>query len=385
MHIVVVEDDAGAQTMLAKSLTQWQHTVIPAASGRQALEVIATAHIDMIITKRLLPDINGVELCQKVRALKMNHSIFILLVVAQESLLDQTVGSFSAADDLIVAPFNQDRLRFKTVIAERMSRLERELNQNFLAIKKNYFQTIYLLLQLLGTYDAKTAAHCRRVGNLALLMAKRHPGVPTDDYPVIEACGSLHDIGFIGLPQPVLNRRRTEISGEHLDLYRSHSLRGESILAQLDLLRPVSKLVRMHHEQYNGRGFPDGLAADQIPLAARIVSAASVYDDLVHLEKAALARVPEYLQQHRGYQLEPALVDLLLEINLNKLQEEERRDDCDVTISELTPGMVLAGDVLMKSGAFLMAADTRLDAGHIQKLKRYHELGNIIEKVYIRK
>jgi len=153
----------------------------------------------------------------------------------------------------------------------------------------------------------------------------------------------------------------------------------------VDLLRPVAKVVRMHHEQANGRGFPDGLTDSQIPLAASVVNAASSYDHLRSVQKIQLKKIPEQLQHMRGYQLDPELVDLLLEYNIEQMQEDAKLTELDVEIDDLEPGMVLSRDVCMRTGAFFMGSDTTIDAAIIAKLKQYYELGNITSTVFINK
>lgn len=385
MNILLVEDDISHLEKVEKYLKQRGHHVLTAGNAEKALSIMAETSTDMVMAKRILPEINGIELCKKIRATKSEHHIHLLLMVAANGLQNINQIIDCGVDDVITWPVEMDALVFKLQSADRSIALERELNQKFLAIRRNYYQSIDVLAQLIDAYDNQVGDHCRRVGKLSLSLAKRHPQVAMQDYPIIEACGRLHDIGLIGLPRPLLNKRRTELRGEETTLYRSHSERGEKILGGMDLMRPIARLVRMHHEQHNGRGFPDGLSGDRLPIGAAIVSAASIYDDLVHLEKVALEDIAGHLQPFRGYQLAPDLVDLLLEANLANIQEEAKKTDRMVLIANLDKGMVLNQDLIMKSGAFLMAAGTVLDETMIEKLKRYHLSGNIFDKVSIRK
>ena len=141
----------------------------------------------------------------------------------------------------------------------------------------------------------------------------------------------------------------------------------------------------MHHEQINGRGFPDGLNDRQIPLTAMVVGAASVYDHLVHHKHIPLDQIPELLQPYRGYQISAELIDLLLAINLEQIEAEAKRTYREIDVEQLQAGMILANDIHMRTGAFVMGADTSIDASVIEKLKRYHELGNINSSVFIKK
>ena len=385
MNILLVDDDATTLKLLEKSVVKWGYTVQTAANGIQAVDLIQNSHIDVLVSDWLMPKMNGLELCEKVRALDLSRYIYIILISAQNTRIDIVRGLEGGVDDYITKPLNLDELHARIEIGARIIKLERELNQKYRTIKNNYYQTVHMFTHLLETYNRALGGHSRRVGQLSLQMAKRHGSVQPHDYPVIEASGLLHDIGLIGLPDGLVGKSLKEMTGDEKSLYHSHPERGERILNQVDLLRPVAKMIRMHHEQANGRGFPDGLEASQIPLNVSLVSAASAYDHLRYFQKIEFEQIPEYLQQMRGYQLEPSLVDLLLEINIEQMQEEAKRTEVDVEIDDLKPGMVLSRDVCMRTGAFFMASDTRIERDTIAKLKQYYELGNIASSVFIQK
>jgi putative two-component system response regulator len=182
-----------------------------------------------------------------------------------------------------------------------------------------------------------------------------------------------------------LSKPTIAYSGDEKKLYRSHPERGEELLKKVDLLKPVARIVRMHHEQPDGLGFPDGLTKDQIPVESQLVSAASIYDDLVHRRGIPLAAIPEQLQQLRGYQIDQPLVDLLLEYHMLQMEAEASARDRKISLDELKDGMMLSRDVLMKTGASVLPANMRVDNSAIDKLKNYLALGNISGSVFIYK
>jgi HD-GYP domain-containing protein (c-di-GMP phosphodiesterase class II) len=276
-------------------------------------------------------------------------------------------------------------LRARLEIGCRIINLERELDQKFLAIKRNYYQTVRLFIHFLETYDKQLGSHCRRVGKLSLNLARRASSISDDEHPVIEAAGFLHDIGLIGLPRSLFTKPLIELTGEEKNLYHTHPQRGEESLRQVDMLTPVARIVRMHHEQPDGFGFPDGLTGDRIPMGAQIVSAASIYDNLVYLKGISLAEIPEKLHQMRGYIIDTQLVELLLEYNIVQIEAEEKQCDRAISLNELKTGMVLSRDVVMKTGASALPAETRIDNTVVEKLKHFVDLGNITGKVFIYK
>lgn len=385
MNILLVDDDATTLSLLEKSLSKWGYHITTAENGIQAVELLQHNPVDMIVSDWLMPEMDGLALCEKVRSLDLDHYIYIILISAQDTRTDVVRGLEGGVDDYITKPLNPDELRARLEIGARVIKLERELNQKFLAIKRNYYQSLHMFTQLLETYHKELGGHSRRVGELSLKLAERHPDIQPEDYPIIEAAGMLHDIGLIGLPGTLVEKSVPEMNGEEKKLYYSHPERGELILDQIDLLRPVATLVRLHHEQPNGRGFPDGLSKEQIPLGALVVSAASIYDNMLHQQSLDFDELTHKIQQLRGYQLPSAVVDLLLDMNLENKEAESKRTFKEMDIEDLQPGMVLASDVHMKTGAFVMSANTRIDDEAIGKLKRYYELGNISSNVFINK
>jgi len=384
MNVLLVDDDSITLSLLEKSMPKWGHTILWAENAQLALDHLTKNEIDIIIGW-LTPEINGLQLCQTIRALELKRYIYILLICDPDKCANVVRGLPNGADDYMTKPLNLDELQARVEIGARIIKLERELNQKYLAIKRNYYQSIHMFTQMLETYNKKLGGHSRRVGRYALQLANWHPDVKPEDYPIVEAGGLLHDIGLIGLPEALVTKSLPEMTGDEKRDYHAHPERGELILNRVDLLRPVAKIVRMHHEQPNGRGFPDGLTDKQIPLAASVVGAASIYDHFVHHKNIPLDKIPEQLQQYRGYQISADLVDLLLEINLEQIQEEAKRTYREIDIEELQAGMILANDIRIRTGAFVMGADTCIDASVIEKLKRYHELGNINRSVFIKK
>ncbi|MCJ8501275.1 HD-GYP domain-containing protein [Desulfatitalea alkaliphila] len=386
MHIVAVGLSTALAATSEKILTQWGHTVTAVTATRRALDTIAADGVDMVMAAYPLPDGQTNEFLTGLKEAANTRTPYLLLLTEGAAWPDGD-SAYPVLDlhDVSAHPIDAALLRSKTALAERLSALGQDLDRKLLVIRRNYYQTVETLSRLIEAYDESVGAHCRRVGRLALHLAKRHPAVDAAAYPVVEAAGMLHDIGMVGLPAAVLKKRRTELAGSEGMLYRSHAERGEAVLGATDLLRPVARLVRSHHEQHNGRGFPDGLKGDRIPVGAAIVSAASLYDDLVHRERVDPKRVPEQLQRCRGYQLRPDLIGLLLEANLELMQKENQRVDRMVDIESLEAGMVLSREVLMKSGAFCMAPNTPLSEEIIKKLKHYYEMGNIANKVFVKK
>ncbi len=385
MNILIADDDPVTLKLLSARLNLWGHTIHQAVDGNAAWETIGSTPIDIVVSDWVMPGMDGLELCRRIRENHAASYIYLILISAQDSKADIVRGLESGVDDYITKPIDMDALRARIEIGVRIVNLERTLNRKIEFITANHYQTIRMFSRMMEVVDDDLGGHCRRTANLAVELAGLHPGVGDADIPIIETAALLHDIGMVGIPKSILNKRRTEMINNERQLYQAHPGMGARIIGEIEIMKPAALLVGMHHEQVNGKGFPDGLAGDDIPIGAQLISAASIYDNMVHKGKITLDDIPGKLQQIRGYLLSPQVVDLLLEINLARQHDMARQTDEERMLDDLTAGMVLAANVRMKTGAFVMAADTELDDYGIDKLNHFYTVGAITNKVLIRK
>jgi len=385
MQILVVDDQAAARQFLEKILKDWGHTVYLAENGSEAWITLLSTAVDMVVTDWMMPEMNGLELCRKIRSAGFNKYIYIILISARDTQQDIIRGLEVGVDDYITKPVNTKEFRARIEIGERLISLEKKLHNKHAETERNYYQTIQMFTNLIEVVDEELGGHCKRVAKLCLRLAKLHPGVAQEDLPVLEAAGLLHDIGMVGLPKEIVSKRRTEMNGDEKKLYMSHPVQGEIILKEIEFLKPISILIRSHHEQVNGRGYPDGLKGEEIPLLSMIISGASIYDSLVKKWKVPMEDIPDRLQQQRGYQLESDLIDYLLEINLENIRKEEEKDYLKFSLDELKEGMVLTSSVRMKSGALVLPSLTKLTNHSIEKLINYRKLDCIADTVCVHK
>jgi len=385
MNILIADDDLVTLRLLEKHIQSWDHQVYAAQNGLDAWDIASSINLDLVITDWNMPGLDGLELCQRIRNADLPGYIYLIIVSAKNTNQDIVTGLRGGIDDYITKPFDFDELRERIATGARIVALERELRSKYEIIEENYFQTIRMFSNLIEVYNEDLGGHCRRVAKTALKVAQRHPQVDESEYPLIEAGGLLHDIGMVGFPDHMLLKKTTELPGDDMALYKTHPAQGEIILQEIEFLRPLSKIVRLHHEQVNGRGFPDGLSGSQIPVAVRIISAASAYDSLIHKWGYSYEDVPERLVLQKGYQLDPEIVDLVLEINVENMRAEKKRNHVKVPLEKLVKGMVLADSLRRKTGTLLMPAETVITLPTLNKILKYAELGNIGNTVLVYK
>lgn len=383
MKILVVDDDSITRDLLATQLSSWGHTVSTATNGTGAWESVQQYPPDIVVSDRELPGMSGLELFQQIRNTPSMRCMYLIMVSVHNTRSEILHGLQNGADDYVTKPVDLETLRARISIGARIVSLERRLELKIKLITTNHHQTIRMLSRLMDVFDEELGGHCSRTAELAVKLAKMHPEGTEADIPVIETAARLHDIGKVGVPASIRCKSRTEMVENEQELYQSHAVTGARIIGEIQIMKPEALLIRMHHEQYNGKGFPDGVAGDQIPLGAQIISAASMYDNLRHRAKVPLADIPDHLHRLRGYQLSPALVTLLIALNDAQQNDLVRQTSEERRIDDLFPGMRLADNVRTKTGAFVMAAGTMLGARHLEKLKQYHAIGTISDKVLI--
>ena len=385
MNILIADDDPVTLKLLSSRLCAWGHTVHQAADGNTAWETIRSTPVDMVISDWMMPGMDGLELCRRIREHNEPGYMYLILISAQDSKTEIVRGLESGVDDYITKPIDMDALHARIEIGARIVNLERTLNRKIEIITVNHIQTIRMFSRMMEVVDDELGGHCRRTADLAVTLAGSHPGVSDADIPIIETAALLHDIGMVGIPKSILNKRRTEMVENERQLYQSHAAMGARIIGEIEIMKPAALLVQQQRHLVDGPRVPDGLAGDDIPVGAQLISAASIYDNMIHKGKIALDSIAESLQRIRGYQLSPFVVELLLEINVAQQHDLARKMAEERQLDDLKAGMVIAANVHMNTGAFVMAADTELDDHSINKLKHFSNIGAITNKVLIRK
>ncbi len=183
-------------------------------------------------------------------------------------------------------------------------------------IKDSYFEIAKALAQAIEAKDPYTHGHSARVVEYAVSIAQKLD-LPEEEKELLKYAAMLHDIGKIGVKGIVLNNPNS-LTGEEYDEIKKHPLVGEGIIQPIELLQPIRPLIRHHHEWYNGKGYPDGLSGENIPLGARILAVADTYDamksDRPYRKALTEETAIQELKRGSGTQFEPKLVEVFLGI-----------------------------------------------------------------------
>jgi putative two-component system response regulator len=281
MHVLVVDDDEIARELLSNALTQAGYRVRVAADGREALAILGTTPCRLVISDWVMPEIDGIELCRQIRAGDFPSYIYVILLTSRDQTQDIVEGLSAGADDFITKPFDPAELCVRVRAGERILSLEtREL-------------AIFAMAKLVESRDWETGAHLERMRKYSRLLAdqlmrqEQHADLVDAEYVrLIYLTSPLHDIGKIGIPDAVL-LKPARLNDREFEIMKRHTIIGAQTLEAALREHPEAQFLRMardialnHHENFDGSGYPRGLAGNDIPLCGRIVALADVYDAL---------------------------------------------------------------------------------------------------------
>jgi len=339
MRLLLVDDDSGFRALLRTTFEAVDVDVDEAEDAAQAAERIVQRRPDVIILDVGLPGLDGLAFCRRLKDAQATEALRVVLLTGLDDVEDG--ARLAGADALLLKPFRP--LELLTVVERlasgrsnpplRASRgragegqlllyardlrrlVELERGQRAL-LEGTYRETVSALATALETKDTGTREHSQRVRRYALELAwTLDPFVA--GHPSVEYGFLLHDIGKIGIPDQIL-RKPAPLSEAERRLMQSHTILGAQMLGDVAFLRgPGVDIVRSHHERWDGTGYPDGRARDEISLGARIFAVADTLDAIT--SNRPYRRAQSWRTAHReivaaaGSQFDPAVVDAFRE------------------------------------------------------------------------
>jgi len=269
-HVLVVDDNLGTARLLETVLAAEGHHVTIASDGPEALAQIKKSPPDLILLDLGLPGLSGYEVCHRIKQDPSTRWIPIIIVTGQ-CAGDAKVHSWDlGADDFLTKPFRCPEVVARCKSLLRVKRLHDELD--------SAEAVVFAFARAVEAKSPYTHGHSERVTSYALRLAAEL-AVPQGDWQLLRKGALLHDIGKISVPDAILNKPGS-LTPDEYDVIKQHTVQGAHIVEPLRSIRMLIPLVRSHHERLDGKGYPDRLNADEIPMLVRILSVADVYDSL---------------------------------------------------------------------------------------------------------
>jgi putative two-component system response regulator len=269
-RILIVDDESSARAALEMLLRREGFEVRNVSNGETALAECTSFRPDLILLDILMPGIDGFEVCRRIKATPETRLTPVVLITGLSDTEDRIKGINAGADDFLSKPIDYNELLARTRSLLRLKQYTDEL--------ENAEAVLFSLAQSIEARDPYTHGHCERLADMSMRLASRL-GASEEDIKALRRGGIVHDIGKVSVPDAIL-LKPGPLTAEEMDLMRRHPLVGERICAPLKTFRLVLPIIRHHHERFDGSGYPDGLRGEDIPLTARILQLADVYDAL---------------------------------------------------------------------------------------------------------
>ena len=323
IDILIVDDTIANLQLLAGMLKEDGYKVRPASSGKIALEAIAKKAPDLILLDIKMPEMNGYEVCSRLKSNPTTHHIPVLFISALTDVGDKLRAFEVGGLDYINKPFQIEEVKarvsthlqlkalqdhMETKIQQGVAEIQ-SLNQEIIDTQR---ELILTLGEVCETRSHETGMHVVRVAEFSFLMAQL---AGCEEAELIKHASPMHDLGKVAIPDHILNKPG-KLTDEEWEIMKTHSELGYQMLSvsQRPLLNMAATIARQHHEKWDGNGYPQRLKGDEIHIAGRITAIADVFDALSYERcyKPAweLDRVLQTLEEERGRHFDPDLIDL---------------------------------------------------------------------------
>lgn len=342
---VLVVDDTPDNLVLMNDLLKDTYRVKVANNGEKALAIAGSGNPpDLILLDIMMPGIDGYEVCRQLKADPVTRDIPVIFLTAKSEMEDERIGFEIGAVDYITKPISP-----AIVLARVKTQLSLKAAHDFLRDKNAYLEdqvaqrtkevsavqdvTIMVMASLAETRDTDTGNHILRTQGYVKALAEHLKNHPRFEAYLTEAnikmlfkSAPLHDIGKVGIPDHIL-QKPGPLTPEEFEIMKKHTVLGSDAISHaegalgvdVDFLNTAKEIARSHQEKWDGSGYPDGLAGEEIPISARFMAVADVYDALisrrVYKEPIPHEKAVLIIQEARGKHFDPDIVDAFIEIS----------------------------------------------------------------------
>lgn len=295
---ILIVDDSEMNRALLTNILEDQYDVTEAENGIQAVEILAENKSDLwfVLLDIMMPEMNGFDVLNYINRHCWNDRVVVMMISSDDSPENINRAYSMGAFDYIGRPFDpvivHKRIENTLLLYARQQDLEETIKEQFYEQQKSNDLMISILSHIVEFRNGESGLHIQNVKKITELLL-RHLIQITDRYQITEQdislismASAIHDVGKISIPEEILNKPG-KLTAEEFEIMKKHSEIGFKMISDLPIEQfnlPIAKvsceICRWHHERYDGKGYPDGLKGDEIPIAAQVVSLADVYDAL---------------------------------------------------------------------------------------------------------
>jgi len=417
VSVLFVDDEQNILHSLERLFFDEEFQTLTASSGAEGLSILSQRDdVAVIVSDQRMPEMSGAEFLERSREIAPDAVRMVLTGYADISAAMDAINKGGAAryltkpwDDRALLQTIRDGVDYYLVLREnrRLSEVIRKQNEELEEWNKNLksrvmeqttvirkqneelsqrsarlaaafdgmIESFSLLVELM---NPRLRNHARNVTELSVSMA-RELGVSGNELETIRRAALLHDIGMIGMPPHLFGKRPSDMTPEELRLFQQHPVRGQTAIDAVEELRPAGVLIRHHHEQYNGNGYPDRLAKEEIPLGARIIGFANYIDREMGDRRGgdALEAVFTRVNLQLGLLFDPLLLYPARKAAKYIYFDSHRVApgvENEYSPAELVTGMIVTRDLYSGTGLLLIRKGVTLDRSMIDSIRRYYEI-----------
>lgn len=413
-HLLLVDDEVNILSALRRLFRPQGYTIHTAESGAAGLAILEAEPIDLVISDMRMPHMSGAEFLAQVAE---RWPVVIRILLTGHADLASTVDAINRGHiyGYFSKPWEDNEIRLAVQHAIEQKRLReerddllqlthgqneelRELNAGlekkvqarteelrqtnlflelaYQQLQESYYAAIPIFASMIQLREGPGAGHGMRVAELARDVAV-HMGMGDDDVRHVYFAGLLHDIGKLAWSDELLRTPYAGLSTAQRKVVEKHPITGQAILMGLEPLHKTANLIRYHHEHYDGKGFPDRLFGERIPLGARILAVVNDYDGLRNGtllgEDLSSLDARAFIEKRRSTRYDAAVVDAFVAVLDAKEKGEGLVRELRLEPRQLIPGMVLSRDLVSPEGVLLLTKGYRLNDVLVRKLNAYAE------------
>ena len=316
--ILVVDDSLPTLHRTAELIRKSGAKVLEALSPVQALEIVSTHQVAVVVSDYYMPKMDGNELLAKITAISP-YTVKIMMTSSSNVTIAINSINQGGVYRFVRKPYDDNDLM--AAVKEGVRRYK-QLD----VMRQEDERIIHSLAEAIELKDPYTRGHCERVARYSQLIAQAL-GLPIEMQRDIRFGSWLHDCGKIGVPEEILNACR-DLENEEMDVVTMHPEWGANVADVANFSSAIKNIVRYHHENYDGAGYPAQLKGEEIPLEARIVAIADTYDaitsDRPYRPALGANEALEIMNDMRGTKFDPSLLDIFLEVICEELERTEQ-------------------------------------------------------------
>ncbi|MCL2147174.1 MAG: response regulator [Synergistaceae bacterium] len=333
---ILVVDDIDLNRIILGEILHEDYDVIEASDGVEAVDILYNS-IDLpqaVLLDIMMPEMDGFQVLELIKSNPNTAMIPVLFITAADATENEFKGLSEGAVDYISKPFNaavvKARVDNHIQLKRYQNNLEDMVEQKAAELMTTHEKILETLATIIEYRSIESGEHIKRTSellktmvNYMLTMPKYNKTLMELNYNAIVKASPLHDIGKVGIPDSIL-LKPGKLTEEEFEVMKTHSEIGARIIDSINMegnelyLRHCREICKFHHERWDGKGYPDKLFEEEIPLSARMVSIVDVYDALVsprcYKKSMSHEKALEIIKEGRGSQFDPYLIDIFLEV-----------------------------------------------------------------------